>query len=177
MAHRAVLTRNLAAPLFLVLACLAVACGGGEEATAAPPRLSDVKAVVRTPEASPTPWPILGKVLTKMEATCALGLTGPELTVTYGAEIEGEAEITRVRLLVDKQVREDIVHLAERAYLRVTRLNAAPNRMVSVQLLVGTLGQRTRCTVFGVGSAPRVSTRSCTDTIRLGAALRRVTRR
>jgi len=158
LAHRAVLTRNLAAPLFLVLACLAVACGGGGEATAAPPRLSDVKAVVRTPEASPTPWPILGKVLTKMEATCSLGLTGPELTVTYGAEIEGEAEITRVRLLVDKQVREDIVHLAERAYLRVTRLNAAPNRMVSVQLLVDTRGAEPTPNTVHLVRCPRVPT-------------------
>jgi len=146
------------APLFLVLVSLAVACGGSNEATASPPRLSDVRAIVTTPEPSPTPWPILGRVLTKMEATCALGLTGPELTVTYGAEIEGEAEITRVRLLVDKQVREDIVHLAERAYLRVTRLNAAPNRMVSVQLLVDTRGAEPTPNTVHLVRCPRVPT-------------------
>ena len=158
MARHAALTWKLAVPLFLVFSSLAIACGGSEEATASPPRLSDVKAIVRTPEPSPTPWPILGKVLTRMEATCALGLTGPELTVTYGAEIEGEAEITRVRLLVDKQVREDIVHLAERAYLRVTRLNAAPNRMVSVQLLVDTRGAEPTPNTTHLVRCPRVPT-------------------
>jgi hypothetical protein len=91
-----------------------------------------------------------------MEATCALGLTGPELTVTYGAEIEGEAEITRVRLLVDKQVREDIVHLAERAYLRVTRLSAAPNRMIAVQLLVDTRGAAPTPNTVHLVRCPRV---------------------
>ncbi len=158
MARCAVLTWKLAVPVFLVLAGLSVACGGSDEATATPPRLSDVRAAVTAPEPSPTPWPILGRVLTKMEATCALGLTGPELTVTYGAEIEGEAEITRVRLLVDKQVREDIVHLAERAYLRVTRLNAAPNRMVSVQLLVDTRGAEPTPNTVHLVRCPRVPT-------------------
>ena len=158
MAHDAVLAWKLAVPLFLALAILSVACGGSEEATASPPRVSDVRAVVTTPEPSPTPWPILGRVLPRMEATCALGLTGPELTVTYGAEIEGEAEITRVRLLVDKQVREDIVHLAERAYLRVTRLNAAANRMVSVQLLVDTRGAEPTPNTVHLVRCPRVPT-------------------
>jgi len=158
MAQHAVLVWKLAVPLLLVLASLSVACGASKEATASPPRLSDERAIASTPEPSPTPWPILGRVLTKMEATCALGLTGPELTVTYGAEIEGEAEITRVRLLVDKQVREDIVHLAERAYLRVTRLNAAPNRMVSVQLLVDTRGAEPAPNTVHLVRCPRVPT-------------------
>ena len=156
MASRAVPSSLALTALLLVLIAFAISCGGSEPATASPPHLSDVRDVVTTPEPTPTPWPILGRVLTKMEATCALGLTGPELTVTYGAQIEGEAEITRVRLLVDKQVREDIVHLAERAYLRVTRLSAAPNRMVAVQLLVDTRGAEPTPNTVHLVRCPRV---------------------
>ena len=138
MAHRGS-SRPAFALALLLLAALALSCSGDSSASPT----SDAPYQVRetpTPEPSPTPWPIAGRVFTNMQATCSLGLTGAELKVRYGAEIEGEAEITRVRLVVDSQVREDIDHLAERSYLRETTLSASANRMVQVELFVETRG-------------------------------------
>jgi hypothetical protein len=159
LAHDAVSHRGLAAALFLLLTsvCFTIACGGDKgsaEPTTQP--VIEMRGLMSTPEPSPTPWPILGRVLTRMEASCVLGLTGPEVTVRYGAEIEGDAEITRVRLLVDKEVREDIAHLAERTYLRETKIYAAPNRMVSVQLLVETRGAEPTPQTIHLVRCPRV---------------------
>jgi hypothetical protein len=132
-------SRPLLSFALLLLAALALGCTGDSNASPSVDSADQVR-VTPTPEPSPTPWPIAGKVLTNMQATCSLGLTGAELKVRYGADIEGEAEITRVRLVVDSQVREDIDHLAERSYLRETTLSASANRMVQVELFVETRG-------------------------------------
>jgi hypothetical protein len=145
-------SRPLLALALLLCAVLALGCSGDSNATAAtganPPRETP------TPEPTPTPWPIAGRVFTNMQATCSLGLTGPELRVRYGAEIEGDAEITRIRLVVDNQVREDIDHLAERTYLRETTINARPNR---VELLVETRGATPTPKTVHLVRCPRTS--------------------
>lgn len=132
-------SRSLIALTLLLLGALAFGCSGDSTASPASDATNEVRETP-TPEPTATPWPIAGRVFTNMQATCSLGLTGPELSVRYGAQIEGEAEITRVRLVVDNQVREDIDHLAERVYLRLTTLSARANRMVSVELLVEARG-------------------------------------
>lgn len=132
-------SRPVIALALLLLAAFALGCSGNSNASPSTDGAEQVQETP-TPEPSPTPWPIAGRVFTNMQATCSLGLTGAELTVRYGAEIEGEAEITRVRLVVDSQVREDIDHLSERSYVRETTLSTTPNRMVQVELLVETRG-------------------------------------
>jgi hypothetical protein len=139
----------------MLLSVLALGCSGDSNATAATG--ANPARETPTPEPTPTPWPIAGRVFTNMQATCSLGLTGPELRVRYGAEIEGEAEITRIRLVVDNQVREDIDHLAERTYLRETTINARPNRMVSVELLVETRGATPTPKTVHLVRCPRTS--------------------
>jgi hypothetical protein len=155
VAHRA---GSCLLALVCIFTALAVACTGDGEATAAPEGKSQEPAATSTPEPTPTPWPILGRVFTKMEATCDLGLTGPELSVRYGAQIEGQAEITRVQLLVDKQVREDIRNLAEHAYLRETTIGTAANRMVTVELLVETRGAEPTPKTVHLVRCPRTPT-------------------
>ena len=112
---------------------------GGNSPSGRGTHVSEVLAEQATP--LPTPWPITGHVVTRMEASCHLGLTGPEIVVRYQADVlDGMAELNRVRIAVDKEVRDDSGPIREQSYLRETTLTGLSNQMLTVEVLVESNG-------------------------------------
>jgi hypothetical protein len=125
----------VAASLFTTMVA---ACSGNTPAGRGT-HVSEVLADQATP--SPTPWPITGHIQTRMEASCRLGLTGPEIVVRYEADIvDGVAELSRVRIAVDKKVKDDSGPIREQTYLRETTLAGLSNQMLTIELFVDSKG-------------------------------------
>jgi hypothetical protein len=125
-------------PAAVFVTLFLTACGG-DAPSGRGGHLSEVLAEQATP--LPTPWPITGHIETKMEASCHLGMTGPEIVVRYEANIvDGVAELSRVRVAVDKEVRDDSGPIREQTYLRETTITGLPNQMLTVELYVESNG-------------------------------------
>ncbi len=106
----------LALTAAIALALIALACGGA--ATPEP---------TATVEPSPSPEPTEvgpGRVRTSLSASCELAFQGAEMTVNYGVQAEGAAQLLRVRLLLDGNTEEDSGVIGVREYSRVATIPA-----------------------------------------------------
>jgi hypothetical protein len=118
---------RLATCVILTLALLFLACGHADDT---PDEIGTPTPVV---EESPTPEPTdepagngPSLVRANVQARCRLFFTGAELVLTYGARAEGEARLSRVRLLLDGSTYEESGSLNQRSFERTSRIPVGP---------------------------------------------------